>query len=96
MHMKALALWKSQFNDVKKLLQFVVLPPNFKFYDSIVIKEDNIISKSKIRAQKMLRENCCKGKWLRFCECNKFSKFCNQKCLCNWENCRNKEWNLLN
>jgi hypothetical protein len=48
-----------QFNDVKKLLQFVVLPENVKFYDSIVTKEDNIIiSKSKIIAQQMLCENC--------------------------------------
>jgi hypothetical protein len=32
-----------QLNDVKKVLQFVVLPQNVKFDDSIVIKEDNII-----------------------------------------------------
>ncbi len=87
---------QSKFNDVKKLLQFVVSPENVKFYDSIVTKEDNIIiSKSKIRAQQMLCENSfsnckCKGKCLRFCECKKFSKFCNEKCLCNSENCRNK------
>jgi hypothetical protein len=56
MHIKAFVLSKGR---IKKLLQLVVLPENVKFYDSIVTKEDNIIiSKSKIRAQQMLCENC--------------------------------------
>jgi hypothetical protein len=61
---------QTKYNDVKKLLQFVDLPENVKFYDSKVTKEDNIIiSKSKIRAQQILCENSfsnckCKGKCL--------------------------------
>ncbi len=51
----------------KKLLEYVRLPSNVKFYDSITCSEENIESKSKSRAhqlicQKSLSKCECKGK----------------------------------
>jgi hypothetical protein len=88
---------QSKFNDVKKLLKYVIIPPNVKFYESLTYSEEVVnISESKLRAHQILCEqnfsNCqCKGKCMRLCDCKKNAIFCNENCSCNHSICKNRE-----
>ncbi len=65
---------------MKKLLEYVILPLNLKFYDSITCSEENIIeSKSKSRAHQLICEKSlskceCEGKCIRLYKCKKILK----------------------
>jgi hypothetical protein len=84
-----------KYQDIKKLLNYVVLAPNVKFYQSLVPEKKVLhVSKSKLRAyQVCLIEsyNCkCNGKCMRSCNCKNNSKICDEKCSCNSKICKNK------
>ncbi len=68
---------QAKYNDVKKLLQYIIIPSNVEFYKSLVplVSEINI-SKSKLRAYDLLLNPLliCKCKCMRLCECKKSSK----------------------
>lgn len=81
---------------MKKLLEYVILPSNVNFYDSITCLEENIIhSKSKSRAYQLIckknSSKCeCKGKCIKLCECRKKSQNCNENCFCIQNICKNR------
>jgi hypothetical protein len=91
-----LPIKKPKLNDVKKLLEYVILPPNVNFYDSITCLEENIIhSKSKSRAYQLIckknSSKCeCKGKCIKLWECRKKSQNCNENCFCIQNICKNR------
>jgi hypothetical protein len=91
-----LPIKKSKFNDVKNLLRYVLIPENVKFYDSLYFCDsDLIVSKSKSKIDLALENksnfHCiCKSKCIRLCECKKIGLKCNENCMCNAIECKNR------
>jgi len=91
-----LQLKQLKFNDVKKLLRYVIIPPNCVFYNSLSsFCSNEIVSKSKLRAYNIIDSeiilSCkCKGKCMRSCICKNDSKLCNENCFYMLDVCKNR------
>jgi hypothetical protein len=83
---------KAKYDDIKKLLNYVILPENATFYDDknlkfIESKTSNIINNLELNTE---LDFCkCKGKCVQKCLCKIKNRVCNNSCLCKKNLCKN-------
>jgi hypothetical protein len=81
-------------------LKYVLIPKNVKFYSILFYSNSDLkVSKIKSKIQLLLESNnqfyCSrKAKCVRLCDCKKFGQNCNENCLCNWLEGKNKPYNF--
>ncbi len=86
-----LPIKQEKYEDVKKLLNYVLLPENTTFYCDRYLKIKNKSDFNSLNYTEKDLEHCvCKGKCIKKCICKLSSKACTDLCLCNPKYCQNK------
>jgi hypothetical protein len=86
-----LPIKKKKFNDIKKLLNYIVLPEGTTFYSNEYLKiKEEVIPKGKTSEENVSKLCSCSGKCVIRCVCKSNNKNYTNLCLCLQQICKNK------
>ncbi len=86
-----LPIKKEKFNDIKKLLNYIILPEGTTLYSNKYLKiKEEVIPKGKTSEENVSKFCSCNGKCVIRCVCKPDNQNCTTLCSCSQQICKNK------